>query len=256
MDRDGQCPVVDVEVAVDVAVHAEVLLGHGRGTRPRGGRRGRGRSGRRGCPRPAGSGATAVKTAGAGVAQDRGVVAEVGGHDRPARGEVDGDLALDRVVLAAGQAGVDQDVGAAGQRDDLLGGLAGQDDQPIADRAELRRGSARPPRRGRPRARNAPRARRAKTRGKASIRIGTPWFGWTMLPTYMTTLCSGPTPGSPPAPPGRSYSREVDPRVDDRDPLGRHSLLLDHDPLDRLAQDDDLRRVPARPGARRSCRSG
>ena len=86
-----------------------------------------------------GPGGDRRQAAGAGGAEDRGVVAEVGRHDRPARGEVDGDLALDRVVLAAGQPGVDQDVGPAGQGDDLLGGLAGQDDQPVAVRAELAR---------------------------------------------------------------------------------------------------------------------
>ena len=88
-------------------------------------------------PSASGPGATAVRRPAPELAQELLVVAEVGRHDRPAGGEVDGDLALDRVVLAAGQPGMDQDVGAAGQRDDLLGGLAGQDDQPVAVRAEL-----------------------------------------------------------------------------------------------------------------------
>ena len=134
--RRGDGAAVDVEVAVDVAVHGEVLAGHG------GGRGGEGR-GQIGVAqdledavgqRPRGD---LGQEARAELAEELPVVAEIGRDDRPAGGEVDGDLALDRVVLAAGEARVDQDVGATRQGDDLIGGLAGQDDQPIAVGSEL-----------------------------------------------------------------------------------------------------------------------
>ena len=83
-------------------------------------------------PSASGPAATSVRRPAPELAEELLVVAEVGRDDRPAGGEVDGDLALDRVILAAGEPGMDQDVGAARQGDDLLGGLAGQDDQPIA----------------------------------------------------------------------------------------------------------------------------
>ena len=80
------------------------------------------------------------------------------------------------------------------ERDDLLGGLAGQDDQSIAVPTEL--GAVTLAGLGRAADQDAAGVGpRSKTCGSASIRIGTPWLGWTMLPTYMMTLCSGPTPG-------------------------------------------------------------
>ena len=42
-------------------------------------------------------------------------------------------------------------------------------------------------------------------------RIGTPWLGWTMLPTYMITLFSGPTPGIETGRAGPLVLAEVDP---------------------------------------------
>ena len=63
----------------------------------------------------------------------------------------------------------------------------------------------------------------------------------------MTTLCSGPTPGIAAGAAGPVVLAEVDPRVDHAHPVGGDPLLLDHDPLDRLAQDDHRRRVPADP---------
>ena len=101
---------------------------------------------------------------------------------------------------------MDQHVGPPGQGDDLLGGLAGQDDQAVAVLAELRPVALARPRPARRPGRNAPRGRRRRPSGKASIRIGTPWFGWTMLPMYMITLCSGPMPGIVGRSPGWSYS--------------------------------------------------
>ena len=157
-------------------------------------------------PSASGPGATGVRRPAPELAQELLVIAEVGRHDRPAGGEVDGDLALDRVVLAAGQPGMDQDVGPSGQRDDLLGGLTGQDDQAGRRTGRAGRGSARRPRRDRRPGRSGRRARDSKILGRASIRIGTPWLGWTMLPTYMMTLCFGPMPGIDAGGPGRSYS--------------------------------------------------
>ena len=70
----------------------------------------------------------------AGGAKNGFVVGEVGGDDRSARCQVHGNLALHRVVFAAGQARVDQHIGPARQRDDLLG----QNDQSIAEPPQLR----------------------------------------------------------------------------------------------------------------------
>ncbi len=82
---------------------------------------------------------------------------------------------------------MNENIGAASQADDLLGSLAGQDDQAIGEFPELglvalARFDRAPPTR-------THRAREfvAKMRGRASIRIGTPWLGWTMLPMYMMT---------------------------------------------------------------------
>ena len=88
-------------------------------------------------PSASGPGATSVRTPGAGLAEQLPVVAEIGRHDRSAGGQVDGDLALHRKILAAGEPRVDQHVGPSTQRDDLLRGLAGQHDQPVAVFAEL-----------------------------------------------------------------------------------------------------------------------
>ena len=197
------------------------------------------------CQRLGGDGG---QEAGAGVAQDRGVVAEIGGHDRPARGEVDGDLALDRVVLAARQAGVDQNVGAAGQRDDLRGGLTRQHDQPIRVRPE--RGTVALGGLG-----GAPHEHATRFgQGAEDVRQGIdqdrhPLVRVDDAADIHDHLVLGPDPRDRRRRrrAGLVVLREVDPRVDDRDPLGRHSLLLDHDPLDRLAQDNDLRRVPQDP---------
>src|SRR5271157_2234893 len=93
---------------------------------------------------------------------------------------------------------MDQDIGAARQRDNLIGGLAGQDDQSLAVPTEL--GTVTLARLG------GTAGQDSKIRGNASIRIGTPWLGWTMLPTYMMTLFSGCTPGIDAGLPGRSYS--------------------------------------------------
>ena len=55
-------------------------------------------------PSASGPGGDRGQEAGAELAEELPVVAEIGRDDRPAGGEVDGDLALDRVVLAAGEA--------------------------------------------------------------------------------------------------------------------------------------------------------
>ena len=79
-----------------------------------------------------GPAATGGQKACSGAAQEVLIIAEVGRHDRAAGGEIDGDLALDGIILTTGKSRVDQDVGPPRQRDDLIGGLAGQDDQPLA----------------------------------------------------------------------------------------------------------------------------
>src|SRR5208337_4190746 len=154
-----------------IAVHGEMLAGHGAAC----GREGSGQVrisenlqdslGQR-------AGGDRGQEACAGAAQEVLVIAEVGRHDRAAGGEIDRDLALDGVVLATGESGMDQDIGAAGPP------------------TRTQRASGRD----------------SKICGNASIRIGTPWLGWTMLPTYMMTLFSGCTPGIDAGLPGRSYS--------------------------------------------------
>ena len=61
----------------------------------------------------------------AGSGEELLIVAEVGGDDRTAGGEINGELALYRIVLPAGESGMHQNVGAR-EGDDLIGGLAGQ----------------------------------------------------------------------------------------------------------------------------------
>ena len=73
----------------------------------------------------------------AGAAQEVLVIAEVGRHDRAAGGKINGDLALNRVVLTTGQTGMNQNIGPSRERDDLIGGLAGQNDQSFTVPAEL-----------------------------------------------------------------------------------------------------------------------
>ena len=81
---------------------------------------------------------------------------------------------------------MNEHIGAASQPDDLVGSLAGQDDQPIGEFPEL--GLVALARLDRAANENASRRGfAAKMRGRASIRIGTPWLGWTMLPMYMIT---------------------------------------------------------------------
>ena len=66
-----------------------------------------------------------------------------------------------------------------------------------------------------------------------------------MLPTYITTLCSGPIPGIVAGSPGWSYSRQVDAGKDHRHPILRNPFFFDHHPLNLLSQDDHRRRVLA-----------
>src|SRR5271157_4016171 len=131
----GDGTLVDVKVSVDIAVHGEMLANHGAAC----GREGGGQArisqdlqdslGQR-------AGGDRGQEACAGAAQEVLVIAEVGRHDRAAGGEIDRDLALDGVVLTTGESGMDQDIGAARQRDNLIGRLAGQNDQSLAVPAE------------------------------------------------------------------------------------------------------------------------
>ena len=98
----GNGTLVDVEVTVDIAVHGEMLAGHGAACGREGsgqvrvsedlqdslGQRAGGDRGQKAC---------------AGAAQEVLIIAEVGRHDRAAGGEIDGDLALDRIVLTTGE---------------------------------------------------------------------------------------------------------------------------------------------------------
>ena len=68
-----------------------------------------------------GPGATGVKSPAPVAPRSCLVIAEVGRHDRAAGGEIHGDLALNRVILAAGQTWMHQHVGAAGKRHHLVG---------------------------------------------------------------------------------------------------------------------------------------
>src|SRR5690606_293181 len=101
---------VNLQITINVSIHAKVLGGHGAGG---GGQAvGKGRVvqdveeavGQ-------GGGIDGGEPAGAGLAEDRLVVGEIGGDDRSAGGEIDGDLALHRIVLAASQSGMDQHIG-------------------------------------------------------------------------------------------------------------------------------------------------
>ena len=127
----GDGTLVDVKVTVDIAVHGEMLAGHGAAC-------GRERSGQvrisedlqDSLGQRAGGGRG--QEACARAAEKLLIVAEVGRHDRAAGGEIDRDLALDGVVLTTGESGMDKNIGTARHLDNLIGGLAGQDDQALA----------------------------------------------------------------------------------------------------------------------------
>ena len=115
------------------------------------------------------------------------IIGEIGGDDRSRGGEVNGDLALDRIVFAAGESWMRENIGALRQGDDFVGIFPGQDDEPIGEdsqaffvpQARLDRSADEDA---------ATFGTPSNTRGKASIKIGTPWLGCSMLPTYITTL--------------------------------------------------------------------
>ena len=96
----------------------------GRWRRP-GGRPERGSSSTFTIASASGSGATGARRPAPVAPKSCLVVPEIGRHDRAARCKVNGDLALHGVILAARQPGMDQNVRAAGERDDLRGRLAG-----------------------------------------------------------------------------------------------------------------------------------
>ena len=127
-------------------------------------------------PSARGWGATLVKSPAPVAPEKCLVVAEVGRHDRAAGGEIHGDLALHRVILAARQPRMNQDVGAAGERHHLLGRLAGQHDQPIAVGRRAGPDTPRRLRQGRRPERTAPTGQRQRREATPRSRSARP--GW------------------------------------------------------------------------------
>src|SRR5271166_1640526 len=112
----GDGALVDVKITVDVTVHGEMLAGYGAAC----GREGSGQVGiSEDLQDSLGqrAGGDRRQEACAGAAKEALIIAEVGRHDRAAGGEIDSDLALDGIVLTTGESGMDQDIGAARERD-------------------------------------------------------------------------------------------------------------------------------------------
>ena len=183
----------------------------------------------------------------AGRAEEGGVIGEIGRDDRAARGEVDGQLALNRVVLAAGEPRMDQDVGATGQGDDLIGAPTGQDDEAVTVRAEAATqvSGRRPCGRAAHEDASGPRAT-GEDAGEGLDQQGNARrLGWDDTPDVHHDLVARAHARDLGRGAGGVVFGEVDAGIDDRDPAGVDALLLDHHPLDPLAQHDDRRGLPA-----------